>query len=73
MRDAMIDAPGAIGARQAGAGFGGCLVALVDRTDVPAFVAAVERGYQQRAGRRGSVFEVRAAAGARVLPSGVSS
>ena len=35
MMDAMLAAPGVIGARQAGAGFGGCMVALVDagRTD----------------------------------------
>ncbi len=41
MMDAMLAAPGVIGARQAGAGFGGCMVALVDAAQTDAFRAAV--------------------------------
>jgi len=64
MRDAMLAAPGCIGARQAGAGFGGCLVALVERGRVDAFCDAAARGYAARAGRPGAVFPVESADGA---------
>lgn len=37
----MLAAPGVIGARQAGAGFGGCMVALVDSECTGAFSAAI--------------------------------
>jgi len=41
MMVAMLAAPGVIGARQAGAGFGGCMVALVDDASTDAFRVAV--------------------------------
>ena len=37
MMDAMSAAPGCVGCRQAGAGFGGCLVAIVEKDQVDAF------------------------------------
>jgi galactokinase len=46
MMNAMVTAPGVIGARQAGAGFGGCMVALVDAPLTSAFQAAVKSAYQ---------------------------
>jgi galactokinase len=46
MRNAMAVAPGVIGARQAGAGFGGCMVAIVDAPRSSAFQAAVQTAYQ---------------------------
>jgi galactokinase len=64
MRDAMRDAPGTIGARQAGAGFGGCLVALVDRSSVDRHLAHVRAAFRHASGWDGEVFEVRPAAGA---------
>lgn len=64
MREAMRAAPGTIGARQAGAGFGGCLVALVDRARVAAHIDHVREAYARASGREGAIFEVRAAAGA---------
>jgi galactokinase len=64
MRDAMLQAPGVLGARQAGAGFGGCLVAFVDPGLVEAFAAAVRRGYHDRTGTVPELYPVHAAAGA---------
>jgi galactokinase len=68
MRDAMRAAPGIIGARQAGAGFGGCLVALVETEAVEAFTAHAAAAYRARAGWDGHVFPVRACDGAGPAP-----
>lgn len=64
MRDAMLAAPGVIGARQAGAGFGGCMVAFVERNRAEAFAASVSRNYEAATGIRPEVSSVEAAAGA---------
>jgi galactokinase len=64
MHEAMADAPGLIARRQAGAGFGGCLVALVERDAVAPFEAVVSRGYQAATGIEPRIFEVRATPGA---------
>ena len=71
MLDAMLDAtenaPGVIGARQAGAGFGGCLVALVEQSQVDAFVQAVREDYLRATQIQPEVYAVEAAAGAGLL------
>jgi len=64
MHEAMIGAPGFIAGRQAGAGFGGCLVALVEREAVAPFAAHVERAYAAATGSEAHVFAVAAAQGA---------
>ncbi len=64
MHDAMDGAPGLIARRQAGAGFGGCLVALVERDAVDPFSAHVERTYAGATGITPSIFGVEAAPGA---------
>jgi galactokinase len=50
--DLMIElarvAPGIIGARMTGGGFGGCTINLVERDAVEQFVAQVSKGYQQQ-------------------------
>ncbi len=69
MHQAMDDAPGLVARRQAGAGFGGCLVALVEREAVEAFSAYVGRAYASATGIEPSVFAVEAAAGAGPLTS----
>ena len=45
MMTAMLEAPGAIGARQAGAGFGGCMVAFVRAFAVAEFSTQVSQAY----------------------------
>ena len=67
MMDAMLAAPGVIGARQAGAGFGGCMVALVDAASTDAFRAAVLDTYYAATQVRAEVYPVEAAEGAEVF------
>jgi galactokinase len=67
MMDAMLAAPGVIGARQAGAGFGGCMVALVDAASTGAFRTAVQDAYYSATQVRAEVYPVEAAQGATVF------
>ncbi|MCL7452884.1 MAG: galactokinase [Anaerolineae bacterium] len=64
MMEAMISGPGGIGARQAGAGFGGCMVAFVEESEVGAFARHVEAHYQATSGIEPQVYPVQAAPGA---------
>ncbi len=64
MMDAMTSGPGAIGARQAGAGFGGCMVAFVEEERAEAFARHVTAHYERSSGIEAQVFGVQAAAGA---------
>ena len=64
MMRAMLAAPGVIGARQAGAGFGGCMVAFVERGCVDEFCASVPILYAEATGIVPEVYPVQAAAGA---------
>jgi galactokinase len=67
---AMRCAPGVLGARQAGAGFGGCMVAFVERDCVDEFSAHVRAAYQDATGLEGAVYAVEAAPGAGLLAVG---
>ena len=66
--DAMIEAmrkgPGCIGARQAGAGFGGCMVAFVVEEQVDAFSDVVARTYESATGITPEIYPTHTAAGA---------
>ena len=64
MMDAMTGAPGVIGARQAGAGFGGSMVALVDAAHTDAFCAAASEAYRRATQVTPDIFPVEAAPGA---------
>jgi len=59
--------PGCRGARMTGAGFGGCAVALVDRSDVEAFITDVHIAYRSRIDLPSAFFACRPSAGARLL------
>jgi len=67
MMDAMLAAPGIIGARQAGAGFGGCMVALVEASRTDEFRAAVAGRYFNATGTRSEIYPVEAVPGAGVF------
>lgn len=67
MMDAMAGAPGVIGARQAGAGFGGCMIALVQESRVESFSEHVSNEYSQASGIVPNIYRVQAAAGAGIL------
>lgn len=64
MMEAMLAAPGVIAARQAGAGFGGCMVALVHVSQAEAFSAHVQQGYVAMTGIEPAVYSVDASPGA---------
>jgi galactokinase len=69
MMRAMLAAPGVIGARQAGAGFGGCMVAFVEVTHVEAFVGVVRTHYFASTRTNAEFYPVTAAAGAGMISS----
>jgi galactokinase len=64
MYQAMTTAPGVVGARQAGAGFGGCMVALVRKPSINLFSEYVSDQYSSTTGIQPNVFAVRASRGA---------
>jgi galactokinase len=68
MIDAMNGGPGVIGARQAGAGFGGCMVAFVEEGGVDAFARHVQARYLRSSGIEPQVYPVQAAPGAGQIP-----
>jgi galactokinase len=59
---------GAIGARLTGAGFGGCVVGLVQRNRVDDCAAKVVLGYERETGLKPTAFAVRPVAGASITP-----
>ncbi len=58
MYSAMTTSPGGIGARQAGAGFGGCMVAFVESALLDQFADSVEQHYQAATGISPLVYKV---------------
>jgi galactokinase len=61
--------PGCLGARLTGAGFGGCVIALVEEGSVERVMSSVETGYEARTGRSTSAFVCVASQGASIVPS----
>jgi len=68
--DALVEiareAPGCIGARLTGAGFGGCTVNLVEESSTAKFIETLMEGYYEQTGRETEVYLCRASAGASV-------
>jgi len=67
MMRAMMNVPGIIGGRQAGAGFGGCMVAIVESDLVADFAEYVSREYQKTSDIIPEIYPVRIAEGAGLL------
>jgi galactokinase len=67
MAESAWEAPGCIGARMTGAGFGGACVALAKSGSVDAFIEHVAGSYTRRSGREGEFIVCRAVNGAHVL------
>ena len=69
--DALVEAaasvPGCYGARLTGAGFGGCIVSIVDAPARGALIEHVTADYRSRTGRETQAIVSRASAGARIL------
>jgi galactokinase len=64
MMTAMQTAPGVIGARQAGAGFGGCMVAFVEGHLTDDFGSSAQQTYARLTGIQAGVYAVQAVFGA---------
>jgi len=60
---------GTLGARLTGAGWGGCIVALVHQDAVPEFETQVSRRYRQATGRPRHIFSCRAGAASAEIPN----
>jgi galactokinase len=67
MAEAAWTAPGCVGARMTGAGFGGACVALVERSKVDDFIPATLQRYQQESKRQGEAMVANPVEGARVV------
>ncbi len=67
MAMACWDAPGCLGARMTGGGFGGACVALVRSSDVPRFIEFVSEQYEQSTGIAPRLQKTSAAKGAHLL------
>ena len=67
MYDAIMSAPGGYGARGAGAGFGGCLVAFVPSQSIDSFAEYVRERYAASTGIQPEIYPVQAAQGAGIL------
>ena len=67
MHEAIMNAPGAYGARGAGAGFGGCLVAFVKNDSIEIFAQHVHKHYVDSTDIEPEIYPVQAAQGAGVL------
>lgn len=67
MFDAMCGAPGCVGCRQAGAGFGGCMVAIVEDELVDEFCRATSTAYRAATGIDPETYPIRTAPGAGAL------
>ncbi len=59
--------PGCFGARMTGGGFGGCAVALVEKSITPSFVDQVTASYQEKTGLQPHVFICRPTNGAELI------
>jgi galactokinase len=61
--DMALGVKGVYGARVTGAGFGGCMVALVDEPAVADLIDTIDASYASKTGRQASVYRCRASAG----------
>jgi len=68
MAEACWAAPGCVGARMTGAGFGGACVALVEKDQLEDFRNAVLPRYKQASGREGALTACQLSDGAKAVP-----
>lgn len=73
MYNAIMDSPGALGARGAGAGFGGCIVAFTKDDQIQEFSQQVLENYQLSTGIEAKVFPAIASDGAGIIEINLGS
>ena len=73
MYHAAHDSPGIVACRQAGAGFGGCMVALVKADQVEPFSQYVHNIYEENFGNAPRIFSATASAGAGLLRDSIKN
>jgi galactokinase len=73
MAAAAWDAPGCVGARMTGAGFGGACVALVTTADLTAFTEHVQAQYRDTAGLQGEITPCKLSDGAHAVDASPAS
>jgi galactokinase len=69
MVELTLDEPGCFGARMTGAGFGGCAVALFDRSPADTAIPRIAANYRDATGIEPDVYRCRAAAGTSIITS----
>lgn len=67
MFEAIMGAPGILGTRGAGAGFGGCMVAFVQDEKITLFAEYTHENYFRATGIKPEIYPVRASSGAGIL------
>ena len=67
LQEAAVKQPGVLGARMTGAGFGGCAIALVEKTQVETFKTNVEAIYTDKIGYAPTFYEATIGDGAKAL------
>lgn len=65
---AATESTGCLGARMTGAGFGGCGVAIAERSALPALVSQVKERYRLLTGLEAALYACDSAAGAVIVP-----
>ncbi|MGP4077047.1 galactokinase [Halobacillus sp. K22] len=71
--DALVEAAwgeGAVGSRMTGAGFGGCTISIVDRSQVETFMDKVGRKYYEQTGLEADFYKVEIGDGAKKIEGG---
>ena len=68
-----IEQPGCTGARLTGAGFAGCVLALVEEGSVERVMSSVELGYEERQRRSTTPFVCRPGGGATLVSTSSTS
>ncbi len=58
---------GTLGSRMMGAGFGGCIVSVVEKPAIPGFIESAGRAYQSRTGRSADFYIANTGDGARQI------
>jgi galactokinase len=71
MQAACLNAPGCLGARMTGAGFGGACVALVLQKDIEAFIDAAENAYRAQQPYEAAFYACKAVGGASTIDNPV--